>query len=405
MKQSIQRLLRIPLWGIAGVLFYMVTGSPAFGDNCQYESKAPESVVTALDKFLSSVVDPDDKTAALFGTAPGAVLMVKTPEWTYLNSKGVSDIESKTPLRCDSPFEIGSNTKMMTATVVMQLAEEGRLSLDDPLSRHLPDLAAQIPHGDKITLRQLASHTSGIFSYTDNATDGTPGIMEGALGDASMLKKGYTPAQLVKFAIDHGKPGFEPGESGKWAYSNTGFILLGMIIEKLDGEPLDKIFERRIFKPAGMQHTQFWNGVPEDEFGLPKAYFKAPYTFETSQWNMSQGWAAGAVISTPDDMARFMRALAEGRLFRKAETFEKMINGGGPADYPFLTYGIGIGGKSGGAFGHGGQTLGFQSDVGIFPKEDVVVILWTNVANSLAGVGLQFIEPALRAHELLGADK
>lgn len=393
------------VWGIAGILLYTVTGSLVLADNCQYESKAPGSVVSALDKFLSRVVDPDDKTAALFGIAPGAVLMVKTPQWTYLNSKGVSDIESKAPLHCDTPFEIGSNTKMMTATVLMQLAEEGRLSLDDPLSRHLPDLAAQIPHGQKITLRQLASHTSGIFSYTDNATDGTPGIMEGALGDASMLKKGYTPTQLVKFAIDHGTPTFEPGESGKWAYSNTGFVLLGMIIEKLDGEPLGKIFERRIFKPAGMQDTQLWNGVPEAEFGLPKAYYKAPYAFETSEWNMSQGWAAGAVISTPDDMARFMRFLTEGRLFENADTFEAMVNGGGPADNPFLTYGIGIGEKSGGGLGHGGQTLGFQSDIGIFPEEDVVVIVWTNTANSLAGVGLQFIEPILRDLELLHTAK
>ena len=327
--------------------------------------------------------------------------MVQAPQWTYWKSTGVSDIESKTSLRCDTPFEIGSNTKMMTATVLMQLVEEGRLSLDDPLSLHLPDLAAQIPFGEKITLRQLATHTSGMFSYTDNASDGTPGIMEGALGDDSMLEKGYKPMQLVKFAIDHGEPTFEPGESGKWAYSNTGYVLLGMVIEKLDGEPLEKILERRIFKPAGMQDTQLWNGVPDTEFGLPKAYYKAPYTLETTEWNMSQGWAAGGVISTPDDMARFMRALTQGKLFKDTSTFDKMLNGGGPAEFPFATYGIGIGEKVKGAVGHGGQTLGFESDIGIFPKEGVVVVMWTNAANSMAGLGMQLIEPVLTDLELV----
>jgi D-alanyl-D-alanine carboxypeptidase len=356
-----------------------------------------------LDEFLYRIVDPNERSAASYGVAPGAVLMVKTPEWTYWKAKGVSDIESKIPLACDAPFEIGSNTKMMTATVLMQLAEEERLSLDDPLSQHLPGLAAQIPHGDKVTLRQLASHTSGIFSYTDNASDGTPGIMEGALGDASMLGRGYTPAQLVQFAIDHGTPAFEPGESGKWAYSNTGYVLLGMLIEKLDGEPLDKIFERRIFKPAGMHRTRLWNGVPEAEFGLPKAYYEAPYTIETSEWNMSQGWAAGGVISTPDDMARFMLSLKNGKLFNNASTFEEMVSGGGSARFPFMTYGIGIGKKAEGVVGHGGQTLGFESDIGLFPKEDVVVIVWSNTARSLAGVGLPLIEPLLRDHKIVNA--
>ena len=388
---------------LAWILLTVVAGSAASTTHCEYESKAPRAIVADLDKMLTGVVDPANKLAAALGVAPGAVLKVRTPKWTYWNSKGVFDVNSQAPLRCTTPFQIGSNTKMMTATVLMQLAEEGRLSLDDRVSVHLPRIAARFPYGDKMTLRQLATHTSGIFSYTDNTPGGIPGIMEVALKDATKLMIGYTPSQLAQFAVDHGKPTFKPGQQGKWAYSNTGYVLLGMIIEKEEGQPLATVFKTRLFEPAGMRHTRLWNDVPKAEFGLPKAYYKAPYKMETSQWNMSQGWAAGGVISTPRDMVRFMLALSEGSFFKRAETFDAMKNGGGQAKVPFMTYGIGIGQKVKGNWGHGGQTLGFESDIGIFPKEGIVVILWTNVAKSSAALGLALIEPILRKHKLVNA--
>ncbi len=134
----------------------------------------PDAVEDELDGVLSQVL------ASTFGSAPGAVLSVRTDDWHYIAAAGFADPEAGTPLDCASPFQIGSNTKMMTAVVLLQLFEEGRLGLDDPLSLHLPEIAARLPNGEAMTLRQLARHTSGVFSYADNAPDGTPGLMEGA---------------------------------------------------------------------------------------------------------------------------------------------------------------------------------------------------------------------------------
>ena len=151
---------------------------------CEIASTAPEAVAEALDKVLIDTVEPSAKLAGILGHAPGAVLSVVAPDWRYVRSFGLSDPNIGTPMDCGLPFEIGSNTKMMTAVVLLQLVEEGALGLDDPLSQHLPELAAALPNGQEMTLRQLARHTSGVFNYTDNAPDGTPGIMEGDLRDA-----------------------------------------------------------------------------------------------------------------------------------------------------------------------------------------------------------------------------
>lgn len=108
----------------------------------------------------------------------------------------------------------------------MQLQEEGELTLDDSLSRYLPEFAEALPNDDVITLRQVANHTAGVFSYTDNAPDGMPGIMEGDLADPDALRRGYTMGELVAFAAEHGQRTFSPGAEGQWAYSNTGYLLL-----------------------------------------------------------------------------------------------------------------------------------------------------------------------------------
>ena len=282
---------------IACLLFSLVgfkAKAEDFGP-CEIETTAPEAIIQALDSILSSAVDPKSEGGQAFGTAPGAVLSVRAPGWRYAKSIGLADPDEGSPIDCRMPFQIGSNTKMMTATVLLQLQEEKMLSLDDLLSRHLPTIARQLPNGDSITLRQLAQHNSGVFSYTDNAPDGTPGIMEADVTDPAALRAGYRPQELVQFAIDHGTPSFAPGTEGAWAYSNTGYILIGIIIESIEDKSLAEVFETRIFVPLGMQDTYFWNDVPRPDFGLARAYLQAPFDYETSDWNMSQGWAAGGV--------------------------------------------------------------------------------------------------------------
>ena len=159
------------------ILSSTVSGFPAIASefgSCDVESTAPEAVKTALDEVLAGAVDPNPALARFFGSAPGAVLSVVAPDWRYVRSFGVSDPGTGVPMDCGLPFQIGSNTKMMTALVLLQLVEEGAVDLDDRLSQHLPKIAATLPYGDEITLRQLARHTSGVFSYTDNAPTERP---------------------------------------------------------------------------------------------------------------------------------------------------------------------------------------------------------------------------------------
>jgi len=349
-------------------------------------------VITALDEVLKNATDSESPMAGILGYAPGAVLSVQAPEWHYAKSVGTADPETGAPLDCEMPFQIGSNTKMMTASVLLQLVEEDVLSLGDPLAEYLPDIAAALPFGDAITLRHLARHTSGVFSYTDNAPDGTPGIMEGAIADPAALRRGYQPTEMIDFVIAHGQPGFAPGAEGEWAYSNTGYVLLGLVIEKLEEKPLGKVFETRIFGPLGMDETFLWDDVPQLDFGLPRAYLKAPFDVETTDWNMSQGWAAGGVISTIGDMHSFIAGLLSGNLFKNADTLGLMQE-----TLPNLSlYGIGLSEKEPGLWGHGGQTLGFVSDVAAFGGNGISIVAWANSSENIMGAGARATAQALR---------
>lgn len=357
---------------------------PASGP-CAEMATVPAPVAEALDRFLHSTIDPEAPRSPVEGYGTGAVLSVTGPGWRYVRAVGVIAPESDVPMTCDMPYQIGSATKMMTATVLLQLHEEGALSVDDLLSAHLPDTAAALPNGDVITLRQLANHTAGVFDYTNNAPDGTPGVMVGDLSDSAMMSIGYTPAALVAFAVDHGEPTFAPGAEGAWLYSNTGYVLMGQIIERITAKPLESVLEERIFGPLGMSDSFLWSDVPRPHFGLPRSFFTPPFEIESTDWNMSQGWAAGAVISTVDDMSVFIAALLEGQLFDDRTTLDIMQDTVPTGRSLMPQYGIGLIEISPGLWGHGGQTLGFVSDTAYIPQENVSIVAWTNSARSIAG--------------------
>lgn len=356
--------------------------------SCSSISTAPPEVTQALDAMLMQIIESP------FGSAPGAVLSVRSADWQFVKSAGYSDPLAETPMDCAMPFQIGSNTKMMTAVVLLQLHEEGRLGLDDPLSKHLPEIASRLPNGDAITLRQLAQHTSGVFSYTDNAPDGTPGLMEAGVSDREALRRTLTPSEMLEFVIKHGRPSFAPGGVGAWNYSNTGYVLLGMVIERLEARPLEKSYEARIFGPLGMERTYLWSGIPKAEFGLPRAFLEGA-EYETTDWNMSQGWAAGAVISNVEDMHVFIEALVRGDLFESPETLAEMQNTVPTTNPALLGYGLGLALKGKEFWGHGGQTLGYESDVAA--SEDVSFVAFGTSSNNLLALGAAVVSEALRS--------
>ena len=213
--------------------------------------------------------------------APGATLLVRRGDRTTLLARGFADTATKKRMRPGDSFRIGSLTKTYVATVLLQLAEEGRLSLDDPVTRFLPGL---VPGGDKITIRQLLNQTSGLFDYEKD-----PRVLAPYL--AGNLAYRWAPRKLVRIAVSH-RPLFTPGT--RWSYSNTNYILAGLIVEAATGATLGQVLDRRLFRPLRLRHTAFQTSprMPVPDAHGYYVFDKPPATDITGL--TPYPWAAGA---------------------------------------------------------------------------------------------------------------
>jgi len=227
-----------------------------------------------------------------------------------------------------------------------------------------------------MTLRHLATHTSGIWDYGDD-------IIGAGQKDDEAMRRSYTPEELVQYVIDNGTPDFAPGEEGMWNYSNTGYILLGMVLEAATGEQYADLLQERILDPLETTETSFPNDVPEAG-SIVNGYTAYPDGTNATEWNLSQAWAAGGAISTAADMTTFLKALATGQLFQDPQTLLKMADF---VEYDVIAdklgakgYGIGLIEYADGVWGHGGQTLGFESEIMFVPGTDVTLVGLTNAA-------------------------
>ncbi len=311
---------------------------------------APRSeACLALDAKLQSTLD---QQIATIKTKDG-VIAVTTPECGY------SEYFSGTSgLTGDNLFRIGSNTKTYVAGVILKLVTEGKLKLTDVLEAYVPG----IKNGNLITMRQLLNHSSGIFNYTDDP----------ALNSHSKV----TPTDLVGLAKKH-EPYFEPGTS--WHYSNTNFILLGMIAEQVGGKPIAELIRTKLLVPHKLEHT-FFDGTEPVNGTIAKG-FSSTGKDVTNSYDTSWAWAAGAMVATPSDLARWIAMVAKGEVYT-AEIQKELLTGI-PA-FSGVDYGLGlflssaaITGKSA-AIGHGGDIYGCHSQDWYFPKEDVTVVTITN---------------------------
>src|SRR4028119_1681900 len=199
---------------------------------------------TAQDTNLpayASTLQPQIEEQMTNLRVPGALVYVDVPgEGTWSQAFGTGNIEGDTPITPDDHFRIGSNTKTFTGTVVLQLVDEGKLRLDDPVSKYQPE----VPNGKNITIRELLNMSSGLFSYSEDK-----GFNQTLDSDPHKV---WEPEELVSIGLRH-KPVFPPGKG--FYYSNTNFVLLGMIVEELTGRPLEEAYEERIFEPLGMTQT------------------------------------------------------------------------------------------------------------------------------------------------------
>lgn len=228
----------------------------------------------------------------------GAVLVADEKGVIFKKAYGQANFEWQVPNTPDTKFRIASVTKQFTAMIIMQLVAEGKLALDDKLTKHLPDYRKDT--GDRITIAQLLNHTSGIPSYTSSPT-----FFQNDSRDP------YTVADFVK-KFASGDLEFEPGT--KWSYNNSGYFLLGAIIEKVTGMTYAQALRQRIFDPLGMKNTGydvFMEVLPKRASGYqlgPTGYANAPYL------DMSLPYAAGSLYSTVEDLYLWDRALYQDKL-------------------------------------------------------------------------------------------
>lgn len=347
-----------------------------FGD-----AQLASTLQTNLDQFLTQ--NPD--TTGLASTVVAADGTV----WSGV--AGNTNRDTQTPVDANSLFSVGSLAKPMTATVILQLRDEGKLSLDDTLSQWLPELSHQIPNSDRITIRQLLNHTSGIRDYLSE-----PDLIDSFINDPDQVNQSFTTEDLLSYIAN--KPAqFEPGQS--YSYCNTGYILLGEIIEAATGSTVAKQLHQRIFDPLGMNDT-FYAPQETVKGNWVQGYIDLDGDGQLIPLNESLSWAgaAGGVVSTSADMAKFSQALFSGELLAPA-TLNAMINDNVATETAGLRYGSGMSvdtsnSELGAAWGHTGATFVSQGQMFYLPEKDVTVtVVGTspseNITASLALENLQ----------------
>ena len=363
-------------------------GAAALEPIANEESTLDASLTATLEGYLKGMVSQGNGVA--YSPSIGGVILLETPEGRYFKSVGVSNIEDCTPLAPNSPYAIGSHTKQFIAAVIYQLQEEGLLSVSDPVSQYLPDEIALFPRSRNATIEQLLTHTSGMpdWEHSENPESLGARNLDPASGS---LDDHYTREELIAETAglqdDPDQPTFAPGEPGNWFYSNTGYVLLGMIIEQVTGQSWIDAVTERILEPLGMDHTVFINEVASPELGLPQSFYSSPFTYDTTGWDYSQADAAGNGISTAEDMAIFIRALYSGELFKDPATLQAMLQPAAPGypEFNDLFYYMHGGFYQFGWLTHTGGTYGFTNAAGYEPTRDMVAVAWTNSGSGIGG--------------------
>jgi len=328
---------------------------------CASFAQAP--IGDQLTKSLDSLVAPQFE-----GNQPGiSILIAKKGQVVYKKAFGSANIELNTPMLPDNVFRIGSITKQFTAVAVLQLVEQGKISLQDSVQKFIKDLPAK---GYTITIENLLTHTSGIVDFT--AKDDPDPFIE---------RRDFTPEFLFNY-IKNDPLHFKPGS--KYEYSNSNYLLLGYIIQLVSGENYHQYMAEHVLKPAGLEHTLY----AEEHTAVPgrvQGYTHFSGAFDNCDYQtLSLGFACGDLLSNTGDLLKWNQAVIAGKLIseaslKKAFSPYKLTNG----TYSSYGYGWFIDTTYGSpCIHHEGQTSGFISLEKYFPKEDIYVAIMTNVKTS-----------------------
>ena len=322
----------------------------------QDASDLREEVDALASKFSAS----EELTGFTIGVARGK-------DTLFLKGYGFADLENSVAASETTVYRIGSITKMFTAAAILLLVEEEKISLDDSISKYLNEY----PDGERITIRHLLTHTSGIFSYTD-----LPGFLKRARHD---LK----PAEIMALFQDE-PVHFSPGEM--FRYCNSGYLLLGIILEKVTGQQYETFLKDRIFEPLDLDATVYDRHrkiIPNRARGYAK---RGDQTVNAPFVSMSQPYSAGALASTAGDLLNWMRSLAGGKVLN-SELFQQMTTPGELINGTKIKYGFGcfldkVDGRT--AVRHGGGIPGFVSELAYFPESELTVAVLINTNQNVA---------------------
>jgi D-alanyl-D-alanine carboxypeptidase len=323
--------------------------------------RAPAKEVLAGD--LARRIDAEIGRLYAADQPGAAVLVMKDGQPILRKGYGLASLELNVPIAPEMVFRLGSITKQFTAVAILMLVEQGKLTLDTPLCAVLPECPAVAK--DKVTIRHLLTHTSGLASYTDK-----PAFWEA-------MRRDHRPADILAYTAEDPLQ-FAPGE--RFAYNNTGYILLGMVIEKITGKPYATVIQERIFDQVGMRHSYYDMAdllIPGRVAGYEptaKGYRPAPYL------SMSAPYAAGSLASSVDDLALWDAALYGEQLLKQATLDQAWtaypVSGPEPSTYGF---GWVVGDYKGRrVILHGGGIQGFTTSMLRFPAEKLLVVVLSN---------------------------
>jgi CubicO group peptidase (beta-lactamase class C family) len=365
-------------WVTAVAMLFVVL--PGWATSAQPLSPTVKRAPDRLAPEASRAIDAAAAKALASGS-PGMVVAASDARGVlFSRSYGQADLEHGAPIRPDTVFQIASVTKQFTAAAVLLMVEDGRLSLDDRLSQHVPEF----PGGDRVTIRHLLTLTSGIPDYAeDPAGDRIKSVPK-------------TPSEMVAW-IAQLRPAFnfEPGAG--WGYSNSNYVLLGLVVERVSGESLASVFRKRLFDPARMTRTAF-DDPTEVVLHRAQGYRKAKAAasgFANAAWiSPTIPGAAGGLRSTAGDLLLWTRALFDGRIL-KPESLALMTTPGRLTDgrtnkngmpVPMQKgwnsdYGLGLflGSPDGRRrFWHAGDVDGFASWLAYYPDRGLAVVILQN---------------------------
>ncbi|HEX8285247.1 MAG TPA: serine hydrolase domain-containing protein [Pyrinomonadaceae bacterium] len=297
-----------------------------------------------LDQFFDRLAEKNKAMGSLTVARDGNVLYTRAIGYSQICGAG------KRPSTAATRYRVGSITKMFTASMIFQLAEEGKLKLTDTLDKFFP----QIPNAKKITIAHILAHRSGIHSFTSDPDFPT------------WLMKAKTKDEMLA-VIAKGAPEFEPGE--KMAYSNAGYILLGYVIEKVTGKPYQDALKERITSRLGLKDTYLGTGNIEANRNESFSYKYAGDWKQETETHLSIPGGAGALISTPTDLTKFIQALFDLKLVSRESLNQMMQNKMGMFTFPLYDKTL---------YGHGGGIDGFNSMLVYLPEEKLAVSYISN---------------------------